>query len=1257
MATGTGKHKLLSTGPTEPWSIREKLCLASSVMRSGDQNWVSVSRAIKPFAEPGRPPDWFSQKHCASQYSELLETTETPKRKRGEKGEVVETVEDVIVRKLTAERVEELKKVIKETQEKYRRLKRDAELIQAGHMDNRLDELCNDIAMKKKLEEEEAEVKRKATDAAYQARQAVKTPPRRLPTVMVRSPIDSASPGGDYPLGDLTATTMEETASGVTPGTLPSTPVTSFPGIPDTLPPGSAPLEAPMTPVTDDSPQKKMLGQKATPPPSPLLSELLKKGSLLPTSPRLVNESEMAVASSHLNSTGVFLEVGGVLPMIHGGEMQQTPNTVAASPAASGAPTLSRLLEAGPTQFTTPLASFTTVASEPPVKLVPPPVESVSQATIVMMPALPAPSSAPAVSTSETVAPVNQPDTCVPMEAVGDPHTVTVSMDSSEISMIINSIKEECFRSGVAEVPGESKAPSIDGKEDLDLAEKMDIAVSYTGEELDFETVGDIIAIIEDKVDDHPEVLDVAAVEAALSFCEENDDPQSLPGPWEHPIQQERDKSVPLPTPEMTVKQERLDFEETENKGIHELVDIREPNVDIKMEPAEQEQGISGTEITGVIPSTSMEPPELRNQDLNEEPRSTITGEIAEADVSSGKGDETPLTTVKTETSPESMLSPSHGSNPIEDPLEAETQHKFEMSDSLKEESGTIFGSQIKDAPGEDEEEDGVSEAASLEEPKEEDQGEGYLSEMDNEPPVSESDDGFSIHNATLQSHTLADSIPSSPASSQFSVCSEDQEAIQAQKIWKKAIMLVWRAAANHRYANVFLQPVTDDIAPGYHSIVQRPMDLSTIKKNIENGLIRSTAEFQRDIMLMFQNAVMYNSSDHDVYHMAVEMQRDVLEQIQQFLATQLIMQTSESGISAKSLRGRDSTRKQDASEKDSVPMGSPAFLLSLFMGHEWVWLDSEQDCPNDSELSNDCRSLFSSWDSSLDLDVGSWRETEEPGAEELEESSPGKEPSELLVRDGVSEESQEETEQVSRQNLLHFLSEVAYLMEPLCISSKESNESCCPPSGTRQQERKEIETIEEGQNHRETEVLSAKVDPLVAEKLLEENGKPGMVSDPSSIYTVQKLPRESTEDRDGELRRKEEVGSDKDTCNTASSFVKLSAPTLQGEVQHIPKEEYQGEGYVSEMEDQPSSGECDDGLSMQQTPLVDILFSRATSSKLSDLDQDDPVQDHLLFKKTLLPVWKMIASHRFSSPFLKPVSERQAPGYKDVVKRTEKNG
>ncbi|XP_071426292.1 bromodomain-containing protein 8 isoform X4 [Pithys albifrons albifrons] len=862
MAAGTGKHKLLSAGPTEPWSIREKLCLASSVMRSGDQNWVSVSRAIKPFAEPGRPPDWFSQKHCASQYSELLETTETPKRKRGEKGEVVETVEDVIVRKLTAERVEELKKIIKETQEKYRQLKKDAELIQAGHMDNRLEELCNEIMIKKKMEEEEAEVKRKATDAAYQARQAIKNPPRRLTGVMVRSPAGSTSPGGEYALGDLSQPAGDEASPGVTPGTLPSTPVASFIGIPDT-PPGSAPLDAPMTPVTDDSPQKKMLGQKATPPPSPLLSELLKKGSLLPTSPRLVGENEMAVASGHMNSSGVLLEVGSVLPVLHSGEMQSTPGAVPASPAAS----------------------------------------------------------------------VSQPEACVSMEAVSDSHTVTVSMDSSEISMIIDSIKKECLGSGAGSAAGSSKDHCMDGKEDLDLAEKMDIAVSYTGEELDFDTVGNIIAIIEDKVDDHPEVLDAAVVEAALSsFCEDTDDPQTLPGPWEHSIRQEHEKQAQIPQVSVTVKQERLECEEPEAKGIRDLMGIGELASEIKTELVEQEQSQQDPEQTIPAAARVTETPELRSQEIEEDQRAAVTaGETPETKIEASKGEDAVLNTVKTETPPDDDSSPPQVPNVSEDSSQADVQHKFELSESMKEEAQALFRSQMKDGQGEEDDEDGASEAASLEEPKEEDQGEGYLSEMDNEPPVSESDDGFSVHNAPLQSHALADSIPSSPASSQFSVCSEDQEAIQAQKIWKKAIMLVWRAAANHRYANVFLQPVTDDIAPGYHSIVQRPMDLSTIKKNIENGLIRTTAEFQRDIMLMFQNAVMYNSSDHDVYHMAVEMQRDVLEQIQQFLATQLMMQTSESGISAKSLRGRDSTRKQDASEKDSVPMGSPAFLLSLF--------------------------------------------------------------------------------------------------------------------------------------------------------------------------------------------------------------------------------------------------------------------------------------------------------------------------------------
>lgn len=44
----------------------------------------------------------------------------------------------------------------------------------------------------------------------------------------------------------------------------------------------------------------------------------------------------MAVASGHINSSGVLLEVGSVLPVLHSGEIQSAPGAVPASPAASG---------------------------------------------------------------------------------------------------------------------------------------------------------------------------------------------------------------------------------------------------------------------------------------------------------------------------------------------------------------------------------------------------------------------------------------------------------------------------------------------------------------------------------------------------------------------------------------------------------------------------------------------------------------------------------------------------------------------------------------------------------------------------------------------------------------------------------------------------------------------------------------------------------------------------------------------------------
>lgn len=132
--------------PLENWSISEQLYLASAVACSGDQNWMSVSRQLRSVCGTNRPSDWFSQKSCAAQYEMLLENVEPTKRKkRNEKDTsqaAVETPIELIVRKLTAERIAELQKLIQEEREEYQKLRNEVANIQNNVFDeNQLREM------------------------------------------------------------------------------------------------------------------------------------------------------------------------------------------------------------------------------------------------------------------------------------------------------------------------------------------------------------------------------------------------------------------------------------------------------------------------------------------------------------------------------------------------------------------------------------------------------------------------------------------------------------------------------------------------------------------------------------------------------------------------------------------------------------------------------------------------------------------------------------------------------------------------------------------------------------------------------------------------------------------------------------------------------------------------------------------------------------------------------------------------------------
>ncbi|XP_035909109.1 bromodomain-containing protein 7 [Anopheles stephensi] len=67
-----------------------------------------------------------------------------------------------------------------------------------------------------------------------------------------------------------------------------------------------------------------------------------------------------------------------------------------------------------------------------------------------------------------------------------------------------------------------------------------------------------------------------------------------------------------------------------------------------------------------------------------------------------------------------------------------------------------------------------------------------------------------------------------------------------------------------------FAWPVTDDIAPGYSSIILKPMDFSTIRQKIEDNEYGSVSEFSEDFKLMCENAIKYNHSE-TVYHKAAK--------------------------------------------------------------------------------------------------------------------------------------------------------------------------------------------------------------------------------------------------------------------------------------------------------------------------------------------------------------------------------------------------
>ena len=89
-----------------------------------------------------------------------------------------------------------------------------------------------------------------------------------------------------------------------------------------------------------------------------------------------------------------------------------------------------------------------------------------------------------------------------------------------------------------------------------------------------------------------------------------------------------------------------------------------------------------------------------------------------------------------------------------------------------------------------------------------------------------------------------------------------------------------------HDPEGIFAEPVTDEIAPGYSTLIKYPMDLTTMATKLSNHAYSSVDEFRSDFVLMCKNAMTYNAPETVYFSFAKNMMEDgvkVIERVSPF--------------------------------------------------------------------------------------------------------------------------------------------------------------------------------------------------------------------------------------------------------------------------------------------------------------------------------------------------------------------------------------
>ncbi|KAF7258600.1 hypothetical protein EG68_03431 [Paragonimus skrjabini miyazakii] len=160
-------EKLLGPGHgPSVWPLRERLALATALLDVDNRqaSWQAIAKKLSRFTTFGRPDDWCSARACAKQYALLLDSAELTRRQKipsdvqASRKHILNatqttpvssglSVTERLVKRLTAERVEELRERIRLGQKYYNFLKMKLSELGAGLYDEHLDVLGSSLGL------------------------------------------------------------------------------------------------------------------------------------------------------------------------------------------------------------------------------------------------------------------------------------------------------------------------------------------------------------------------------------------------------------------------------------------------------------------------------------------------------------------------------------------------------------------------------------------------------------------------------------------------------------------------------------------------------------------------------------------------------------------------------------------------------------------------------------------------------------------------------------------------------------------------------------------------------------------------------------------------------------------------------------------------------------------------------------------------------------------------------------------------------